>query len=73
MVIEPASKATAVPLPDGDFEVRRGAFTARGPSASEAEEALNELLRVRWEDNHLDDQTPIIDEDHIVPAIADER
>jgi len=62
--IDSAVKVTITPLPDGDYEARRGVLAARAATAAEAEAALMALYEARWEDIHVKEKPPVPDEDH---------
>lgn len=54
-----------VPLPDGDFEAKSGSLSARGATVASAEQALLELYHARWQETHLPETTPLVEEDEV--------
>ncbi|HTQ10555.1 MAG TPA: hypothetical protein VMI31_10825 [Fimbriimonadaceae bacterium] len=72
MAIDTASTTRITPLPDGDYEARRGPLAARAPTVAEAEAALAKLLEARWEDLHVKEKPPVPDEDHEDEATSED-
>ncbi len=54
------------PMPEGDYQAACGGLSARAPTAAEAESALLELFQLRWQERHLLQPMPLVQEDEIL-------